>query len=173
MRLELNGKSYEFKISGISEAKGLFTRELADGGYIIVPKDTLSAVFKGGSNLSFVKLRDSSVKKAIKDKLTEELEEYQVRYGVDEVLIAEETANYVMPFRISAVAVIFMSMLIIFTAFNLITLERIPLIGTLRSIGCPRKRINRLLITESVFLGIAGGLLGCLIESRGTGVFDS
>ena len=163
IRLELDGKAYDFNISGISKSKGLFTRELADGGYIIVPKDTMASIFKGGSNLSFIKLKDSSQKKAIKEKFTKEFGEYLVGYGVDDDLIAAETANYVMPFRISAIAVIFMSMFIIFTAFNLITLERIPLIGTLRSIGCPRKRIDRLLIAESAFLGAVGGLLGCLV----------
>ncbi|MDP4092196.1 MAG: FtsX-like permease family protein [Bacillota bacterium] len=169
MKLELYGKTYAFKITGISEARGLFVRELADGGFILVPKDTMAKIFKGGSNVSFIKLKDSTQKKAMKEKLTDEFGEYLVEYGVDDSLIAAETTNYVMPFRISAVAVVFMSIFIIFTAFSLITLERIPLIGTLRSIGCTRKRINRLLIGESVFLGAVGGLLGCLM---GIGVLE-
>ncbi|HEX2945922.1 MAG TPA: FtsX-like permease family protein [Clostridia bacterium] len=169
MALELDGKTYDFRIAGISKAKGLFTRELADGGFILVPRDTLAGIFKGGSNVSFMKLKDSSQKKYMKDRLTDEFGEYLVEYGVNDALIAAETNNYVMPFRISAVAVVFMSMFIIFTAFNLITLERIPLIGTLRSIGCSRVRVNRLLIAESIFLGAFGGLIGCIL---GVGVLQ-
>ena len=47
IRLELNNTEYDFKIAGISEVKGLFLRELADGGFILAPKDTLSQIFNG------------------------------------------------------------------------------------------------------------------------------
>ena len=62
-----------------------------------------------------------------------------------------------------------MCMFIIFTAFNLITLERIPIVGTLRSIGCTRKLINTILIIESACLGAIGGLIGCVL---GVGVLQ-
>ncbi len=165
IKLELDGKKYDFRIAAISDSKGLFTRELADGGFVIVPKDILANIYKGETNLVFIKLKDSTQKTAMVTTLSKELGDYEVDYGVDDALIVQETTNYVMPFRISAVAVIFMSMFIIFTAFNLITLERIPIIGTLRSIGCSRKRINKLLIAESALLGTLGGLLGCLLGS--------
>ncbi len=163
IKLEMEGRGFNFKIAAISDSKGLFTRELADGGYVLVPKETLSQIFGGGANLKFLKLKDSTQITNMKEKLTKELTDYDVGYGVDDNLIATETVNYTMPFRISAVSVIFMSIFIIYSAFNLVSLERIPLIGTLRSIGCSRKRINRLLISESAFLGILGGLFGCML----------
>lgn len=162
MKLELNGSEYDFKIVGISEPKGLFLRELADGGFILAPKNTISEIYNGNSNLVFLKMKDRMHRESMKETLTDAFAEYKVEYGINDEVIAVETQNYVMPFRISAVVVVFMSIFIIFTAFNLITLERIPIVGTLRSIGCTRKRINRILITESACLGAVGGLIGCL-----------
>jgi putative ABC transport system permease protein len=52
MRLELNNAEYDFKIIGISAPKGLFLRELADGGYILASKETLTQIF-GGDCTSF------------------------------------------------------------------------------------------------------------------------
>lgn len=163
LKLELNGAPYDFKIAGISEPKGLFLRELADGGFILAPKDTLSNIYKGSCNIMFLKMKDRSQRAAMKETLTKAFEEYNVQYGINDSVIEAETQNYVMPFKISAIVVIFMSMFIIFTASNLITLERIPIVGTLRSIGCTRRRINRILITESALLGILGGFIGCVL----------
>jgi putative ABC transport system permease protein len=163
MQLELNNAEYAFTISGISEVKGMFLRELADGGFILAPKDTLSAIYGDNSNLLFLKLKDRSLREDFLQKLTNDFDEYAVHYGINDEVIAAETQNYVMPFKVSSVVVVFMCMFIIFTAFNLITLERIPIVGTLRSIGCTRKRINAILVVESACLGAIGGLFGCLL----------
>src|SRR5688572_23509039 len=65
IKLELNNAEYDFKIVGISEPKGLFLRELADGGYILAPKNTLSEIFGGNSNLVFLKLKDFSQRESM------------------------------------------------------------------------------------------------------------
>ncbi|RPI34602.1 MAG: ABC transporter permease [Chloroflexota bacterium] len=163
IKLELNNAGYDFKIVGISEPKGLFLRELADGGYILAPKETLSQIFGGNSNLVFLKLKDFSQREPMYETLTQDFAEYQVKYGVNDAVIDAETQNYVMPFRISTVTVLFMCVFIIYTAFTLVTLERIPIVGTLRSIGCTRRKINFILILESACLGIVGGLIGCVL----------
>ncbi len=163
MKLELNNQEYDFKIAGISEVKGLFLREEADRGFILAPKDTLAQIFNGTNNLTFLKLKDRSQREAVYESLARDFAGYDVNYGVNDAVISAETQNYVMPFQVSSIVVVFMCMFIIFTAFNLITLERIPIIGTLRSIGCTRKRINAVLIVESACLGAIGGLIGCLL----------
>jgi putative ABC transport system permease protein len=163
IKLELNNVEYDFRIIGISEPKGLFLRELADGGYILAPKETLSEIFGGNSNLVFLKMKDFSQRESMYETLTQDFAEYQVKYGVNNAVIDAETQNFVMPFRISTVMVLFMCVFIIYTAFTLVTLERIPIVGTLRSIGCTRRKINFILIIESACLGIVGGLIGCVL----------
>jgi putative ABC transport system permease protein len=163
MKLELNNAEYEFKVVGISEVKGLFLREFADGGFMLAPKATLSQIFNGDCNLLFMKLKDRSQREVVKDQLTADFADYEVRYGINDAVIAAETQNHVLPFQVASIVVVFMCMFIIFTAFNVITLERIPIVGTLRSIGCTRKKINAILIVESACLGAIGGLFGCLL----------
>jgi putative ABC transport system permease protein len=163
LRLELNNAAYNFKIIGISQPKGLFLRELADGGFILAPKDTLAKIFNGSCNLMFIKLKDPTQKASVKEKLTQDFSDFQVDYAIDDATIAAETQQAVMPFQVSSIVVVFMCMFIIYTAFNLITLERIPIVGTLRSIGCTRKMINTILIVESACLGAVGGLFGCVL----------
>ncbi len=163
LRLELNNTAYDFKIVGISAPSGLFLRELADGGFILAPRSTLAQIFQGECNLAFLKLNDRTQRAAVNAALTQEFADYQVEYGVNDAVIAAETQNYVMPFRISSIVVVFMCMFIIFTAFNLITMERIPVVGTLRSIGCTRLLVNAVLVVESACLGAVGGLAGCVL----------
>jgi putative ABC transport system permease protein len=173
--LELNNTAYDFKIIGISQPKGLFLRELADGGFILAPKDTLAKIFAcqppcgGSTNLLFLKLKDPAQKEAVYEKLASDFSDYQVDYAINGAVIAAETQQAVMPFQVSSIVVLFMCMFIIYTAFNLITLERIPIVGTLRSIGCTRKMINIILIIESACLGAVGGLIGCVL---GVGVLQ-
>ena len=56
MRLELNNAEYDFKIIGISQPKGMFLRELADGGFILASKDTLANIYGGDANLMFFQI---------------------------------------------------------------------------------------------------------------------
>lgn len=53
-----------------------------------------------------------------------------------------------------------MSVFIIFSSYKVITLDRLPVIGTFRSIGATRKTVSRILLLESLLYGCAGGLLG-------------
>jgi putative ABC transport system permease protein len=161
MQLELNNAAYDFKIVGISEPKGMFLRELADGGFILASRETLAPIFGGDCNLIFLKLKDRAQRAAIKETLTQDFADYQVEYGINDEVIAAETQNFVMPFQVSSVVVLFMCLFIIYTAFNLITLERIPIVGTLRSVGASRRLINFIRIVESAGLGAIGGLAGC------------
>ncbi len=160
--LEMNGQNYDFTITGIAKQQGIYLRELADGGMLFAPKDTLAQIYGGEANQIYIKLKDSQKLEDTYQRLSSTFSEYQVRYALDTKLIKAETSTYVLPFRISSIAVIFMSMFIIYTGFGLITNERISSIGTLRSLGATRKKLNRILIFESSMIGAIGGLIGCV-----------
>ena len=53
-----------------------------------------------------------------------------------------------------------MSVFIIYSSYKVITLERLPVIGTFRSIGATEKKVTRILLLESFVYGILGGILG-------------
>ena len=54
-----------------------------------------------------------------------------------------------------------MAVFIISSTFRLILTERMPVLGTFMSQGCPRQGIGRLLLLEGLFYGILGGAAGC------------
>ena len=161
--LEIRGKSREFKIVGINRQNGLFLRDLADGGYLLMPKETAAEFLDGQCNLVFLKANDPSESPALRQELMDALPQYVVHFGIDHAVIRAETNGYVMPFWISSALVIFMSVFIIYSSFNLIVNERIGLIGILRSVGCTRRKANRILTVESILIGIVGSAIGCVL----------
>ena len=161
--LEIGGEARNFLITGISQPKGLFTRDVADGGYLLMPHDTLSDILGGECNLVFIKINATSPVEGLKQSLAEAMPQYSVDLGIDHTVIKAETDNFVMPFWFSSILVVFMSVFIIYTSFNLIVSERIKLLGILRSVGCSRVKINAILISESMVIGFAGGAAGCVL----------
>ncbi len=161
--LEIDGKTYDFEISGISQPNGLFSRELADGGFLLMPRETLSTILGGSCNLIFLKANDTSSVQDLKQNLIKALPQYVVHTGVDHAIIQAETTNYTLPFWISSIMVLFMSVFIIYSSFNLIVNERISIIGIMRSVGCTRRKTNLILILESTAIGAVGGTMGCVL----------
>lgn len=162
LTLEINGQNRSFLVEGISQPKGLFLRELADGGYLLMPRETLAEIMGGDCNLIFLKTNDSASVSGFMKKLIDAFPQYAVNLGVDHAVISAETNNYVMPFWLSSILVIIMSVFIIYSSFNLIVNERISLLGILRSVGCTRRKVNRILIFESIIIGLIGGAIGCM-----------
>lgn len=161
--LEMNGNSYDFTVSGIAKQQGIYLRELADGGTLFAPKQTIAEIFNGETNLIYIQVKDQNNLEAVMSQLSERFSDYQVSFTLDKKLIQAETSNNVLPFRISSAAVVFMSIFIIYTGFGLITTERIAVIGTLRSLGATRGRVNRILAAESAVIGAVGGGFGCFL----------
>ena len=59
--------------------------------------------------------------------------------------------------------VLFISIFIIYSTFKVTTVERLPVIGTFRSIGATRKMTDTILIGESLTYGVIGGILGDIL----------
>ncbi|MCL2059477.1 MAG: FtsX-like permease family protein [Oscillospiraceae bacterium] len=161
--LEINGEPHVFLIAGVSEPQGLFLRDLADSGFLLMPKKTLADIAGGDCSLLFIKTKDPSSVPGLKQELMDALPEYAVNLGIDPAIIQAETIYYVTPFWISSSVVVIMSVFIIFSCFNIIVNERIPVLGILRSAGCTRRKANRILIVESMGIGLVGGAIGCFL----------
>lgn len=163
LSLEIGSGTTEFEVVGIARPEGLFLRELADGGYLLVPQQTLEEMLGFRGNLAFIKMNSDKPLADIRLQMAEELPQYKVDYASNPAVITAEVNNYVIPFKAGSIAVIFMCAFIIYTSFNLITQERIPLLGILRSVGCSRKKANLIFLLESGGIGFIGGIMGCAI----------
>ncbi len=159
--LEMNGVEHDFTVAAIAKQEGIYSRELADGGKIFVPIKTLEAIYGGQSNQVYLKIKDPTKLENLYGRLAIIFSDYQVQYTLDTKLVNAEITNYVLPFRISTLVVILMTMFIIFSGYGLITTERISSLGTLRSLGVTKKKLSRLLLLESAGIGVIGGVFGC------------
>ena len=162
--IKIGGTTNDFVVEGIAEQSGVFLNE-SNGYIVVVPRDTLEDIYgiSEQSNFMFIKVKDGVEVNAVIKGLAEALPNCSVSQSVNESDLNQAVNTVVMPFMVSALAVFFMSIFIIFTSFHLITLERLPSIGTLRSVGTSKKRLKWVFTLESILWGIAGGLLGCVI----------
>ena len=79
---------------------------------------------------------------------------------VNEAQVAADARQKSMPFFLISFFSMTMSVFIIYSSYKVITLDRLPVIGTFRSIGAPLKTVTRILLFESLIYGVVGGLLG-------------
>lgn len=167
MEIHIGEQRHRFEVVAIAQPTGPF---LEDGRTTTayIPKDTLAALNQGRGKATtlFIKLKNPSELEA----RIEELSKVYSRYTVREPLTLEEIKKYTrqiaIPFMMMTTMVLLMSIFIIYTCFKVIAMERLPTIGTFRSIGATRKMTNWVLVGESIGYGLLGGVIGC-----GFGVF--
>lgn len=94
--------------------------------------------------------------------LSEELsgEPVTISEIVNENQIAADARQKSMPFFLISFFSLTMSVFIIYSSYKVITLDRLPIIGTFRSIGATQKTVTRILILESALYGCMGGIAG-------------
>ncbi|MDF2548020.1 MAG: hypothetical protein K0R93_2918 [Anaerosolibacter sp.] len=160
--IEINGYKHRFQIAAVSEPSGPF-QEDGRTVTIVMPRETLSRIYgeRGKASVIYLKLKNP----VERENLIPALEKAYNRYTVREPLSMEEIQRYASrmttPFMLMTTIVLFMSIFIIYTSFKVITMERLPVIGTFRSIGATKKVTDFVLFIESMAYGIIGGFLGC------------
>ena len=154
--LKINGQKQNFTISGIANPTGFFYE---DGNSIslVVPKESLELIYgrRGTINKLYIRYAPGIDKQAVRENIL------KVYKGFGYSWFSFNADGNSMPFRMMTYIVCFMSIFIIYSTFKVITAERLPAIGTFRSIGAKRRITNLVMLAESMVYGLIGGLLGC------------
>lgn len=164
LRVFIGDVERRFVVSAIAAAKGVFLDE-SQGSTAIVPYNILAQYTDavGKSNLLYIKANEQYDKK----QLLKELQDVYKKYSVREAFTKEEfeiqISRIATPLMLMTIVVALMSIFIIYSSFKVITIERLPIIGTFRSIGATRRMTNTVLIAESLFYGAVGGILACFL----------
>lgn len=162
IELEIDGIKRSFVISGIAKNEGFFQqRDLISA---IVPKNTLASFYSSGLRVStiYLKLNNVSKKTALIKELSNSYKKYDVHEPFTEQEIKQALEGINTPFSLIVVILLCITMFIIYSSFKVITLERLQVIGTFRSIGATRKATDFILIAESLMYGIVGGIVGII-----------
>ena len=154
----------KFTICGIGSSTGFFkgsSKSIAAA----VPRDFLSNLnnSRGKVGAVYIKLLQPEDKQEMIELLSKEYKDYKVfeLFPLEE--IKQETLMISAVFLMLSSIVFFMSIFIIYSSFKVITTEKLPIIGTFRSIGATKRMTNYLLLGESILYGIVGGILGCAV----------
>ncbi|MEL7646653.1 MAG: FtsX-like permease family protein [Sedimentibacter sp.] len=161
--VEINGRVKILTVWGISRPTGLFQHNpQSDSMTSLMPMETLASFLniKGRVLRAYVVLQDDADIQSVKDTLAK----MYPRYSVSELFSADELNQYmqfiVVPLFLMTSMVLFISIFIIYSTFKVITAERLPVIGTFRSIGATKKMTDTVLIGESLTYGLLGGIFG-------------
>lgn len=152
-----------FEVAGIAAYDTVFLRHTR-GATALLPLSTLSDLLGGAKGCSKILVKPAAGISAseLKSRLSAALSfgPYKVSEVVDEMQIEADARQKSMPFFLICFFSLTMSVFIIYSSYNVITLERMPVIGTFRSIGATQKAVTRILLMESMVYGVMGGLAG-------------
>ncbi|SJO77026.1 FtsX-like permease family protein [Clostridioides difficile] len=159
--LQIYGKSYTFQVSDIASYDTVFLRHTR-GVNALLPKEALSKIINKGSGYTRVLIdSEEEMTENLVNKLSEELstEKYTVSNTINETKIISDARQKTMPFFLISFFALTLSIFIIYSSYKVITLERLPFIGTFRSIGANEKTVTHILMLESILYGSIGGLI--------------
>ena len=161
--IEIQGARRKLTIWGVAYPTGLF-REMpqAETRTVVVPRDYAARLsgMRGSVNAAYVVLAPGADAASTRRALEDRYRRYEVTEAVSTDELRAALANMTIPFYLMTSMVLFISIFIIYSTFKVITVERLPVIGTFRSIGADRKMTTRLLTAESAAYGVIGGILG-------------
>lgn len=157
MEVTLNGDNYSFIIYGIVEEGKTYLDYNPNIIDIVISKDFVAnELLISKPNTYMIKLYDISEV----DALVETYAEYKVLDLLHNELYLEGFKMTSSLLTLMASSVVLISAFIIFSTYKIIVIERLPFLGTLRSIGANKSFGTRALIMESVIYGFIGGILG-------------
>jgi len=162
INLEMGNSKFKFRVCGIAAPTGHFK---TDGDQVggVIPWGTMSSLInaKGKVDTIYLKLKDPEQKQEVIEILSKEYSGYKVEEPFPYEMLKAQTREISMIFMMLSSVVFFMSLFIVYSSFKVITAERLPIIGTFRSIGATGRGANFMLIGESLLYGCIGGVLGC------------
>lgn len=162
--LEINKKPVELTVIAMAETQGLFL-DVGSTIYGLVPKELMEEIYgaEGEANILFIKVKDREKIESTIEQLKNSYPNDVVREPYTEEQVQNSIGGISTAFKLVAFLALVMSFFIIYSSFKVLSFERLPVIGTYRSIGATRFASNLVLIAESALYGINGGVIGAAL----------
>lgn len=161
--LQVGQASVSFQVAAVAAYDTVFLRHTR-GATALLPLPAMAGLIgspEGGFSEILIRPAAGVSTSALIGELREVLPEaYRVSAVVNEARVAADARQKSMPFFLISFFSLTMSVFIIYSSYKVITLDRLPVIGTFRSIGSTQRNVTRILLLESMVYGVLGGLLG-------------
>lgn len=163
INLHIGGKPVSFEVAEIAAYDTVFLRHTR-GATALLPLSTLTELLgqkDGYSEILIKPAKDVSTGSLISElKAALPDSGYLVSKTINEAQINADARQKSMPFFLISFFSLTISVFIIYSSYKVITLDRMPVIGTFRSIGATQKAVTQILILESLLYGLMGGVIG-------------
>ena len=161
IELKINGIKKRLKVVGIAKAEGIFANE-SNGAYGLLPLEEISEYYGGNGKPNTLYVNGEA--DITESEMIARLKKIYPRYDVEETFNAEQLKAQMswitQPFMLMTIIVIFISAFIIYSTFKVIMLEKMPIVGTFRSVGASQRVMTGVLLLEALGYGILGGGFG-------------
>ncbi len=162
LKVTISGVENSFPIIGIIEDQNNNLSYDVGKLELVIAKESISKLLgiDNKVNAYYLKSQEEYGKDTLLTELEAEFPMLEVNDVTDMKDYKQMISMIVVSLFLMASAVVMVSAFIIYSSFKIIAIERMPLMGTLRSIGATRKITVRTLLSEALFYGITGGVLG-------------
>lgn len=162
VKINYEDKEYEFKVKQIINKKGLAAIEM-ENDIFFANIEYINSISKNeGYSTLYLDVADSDKIDDLVKYLKDNNDNYEIERTIDIDGLKEELAfvRYLMTliFFMSTIMIVF----VIGSLNKIMLAERIPVIGTFRSIGANKSKMNRILLIENALYGLFAGLAGSI-----------
>lgn len=162
IKINYEDKDYEFIVKDIIKKNGLAAIEREDDIFFANLDYIYSITKKEGYSNIYLNVKDDDKVDELIDYLKDNNENYEIIKTIDTEVLKEEMSfiRYLMTliFFMSTIMIVF----VIGSLNKIMLAERIPVIGTFRSIGADKGKMNRILLIENAMYGLFAGLVGSI-----------
>jgi len=159
--VNINGETISFEIWGIISDKNLLSKS-SNMIVSIVPVATMETLLnaKGLATVYYIGLNDSVSTVDAIETFQYEYPDLSFNEAVDSNGLSYMMSMITTLLGLMTISVLLVSGFIIYSSFKIIIIERMPFIGTLRSLGLRKKDAQKVLLFESLTYSIIGSIFG-------------
>ena len=165
IKFKYEDQEYEFIIKDVIENKGIASIRPDDDTFFasIETVNTIRNIEDGAYDEVFFDLKDNDKISEFVDYLKDHNDNYMVAKTVDMDSIKDATSMISTIMYLILLMATIMIYFVISSLNKIILAERIPVIGTFRSVGASRAKMNFILVLENALYGIVAGFIGAII----------
>ncbi len=158
-------KEYELKVVKIIKEKGFASLKMDDELLFanIKTVNKIENIPDNKFNTIYIDVENDEKIGEVKDFIKDNNKNYIVERLVDEESIREQCTQITSLISIIVVMATIMIFFVVSSLNKIVLAERFPIIGTFRSVGATRGKMNKILLLENAIYGLVGGILGSIL----------
>ncbi|NEZ46433.1 FtsX-like permease family protein [Clostridium niameyense] len=163
-KIKVSKKEIKLKVDAIAINKGFFSESAGEMNIIMDRKGFCRELQMEPSITSaLIKVKKENDISNIKKYCEDNFKDCEVTETISKSDLKNTVKQFTIPFYIMLILVMLVASFIIFSAYKVIVVERISVIGTFRSIGATKVSTDIIMLMESLLYGIIGGVLGDIL----------